>query len=227
MTADELIAEGELLVKRCFALSARGSGTPAGYWGGSRADLPDQFPPEVTQFKHRRHIVSVGEPLLAQIGADRIKWVSLYEWTPTADDRDPLHHVEEDNDEPWASLQFSGEPLYATERASFPPFEALCLHGSKRVANWLASLGLERHLYWKVPRDLTKAYERQYVKRLFANEGGADVIVGGWHQMWPEDDFYTPRELLFVLKTLRDAEPWFTVWHSPMSGGNRARLHFS
>jgi len=99
MTADELIAEGELLVKRCFALSARGSGTPAGYWGGSRADLPDQFPPEVTQFKHRRHIVSVGEPLLAQIGADRIKWVSLYEWTPTADDRDPLHHVEEDNDE--------------------------------------------------------------------------------------------------------------------------------
>jgi hypothetical protein len=225
VTADELIAEGELLVKRCFALSARGSGTPAGYWGGSRADLPDQFPPEVTKFTHRRHIVSVGEPLLAQIGAERIKWVSLYEWTARAGD--DHHQVEADSRKPWASLQFSGEPLYATERTSFPPFEALCLHGSTRVADWLASLGLERHLYWKVSRDLTKAYEEHYVRRLFEMEEGADVIVGGWHQMWPEDDYYVPRELTYVLKTLRDAEPWFTVWHAPMSGGNRARIHFS
>jgi hypothetical protein len=30
-----------------------------------------------------------------------------------------------------------------------------------------------------------------------------------------------------VLKTLRDAEPCFTVWHSPMSRGNRAGIHFS
>ena len=48
MTPDELIAEGEALVKRCFALSARGAGAVVGYWGGVRADLPEQFPPEVT-----------------------------------------------------------------------------------------------------------------------------------------------------------------------------------
>ena len=225
MTADELIAEGEALVTRCFALSGRGAGAPAGYWGGSRADLPDQFPPEVTKFSHRRHIVSVGEPLLAQIGADRLGWVSLYEWTSRDDDTH--QHVEADSRKPWASLQFSGEPLYATERASFPPFEALCLHGSTRVADWLASLGLARYLYWKVPRDLTEAYERHYVDRLAGTEEGADAIVGGWHQMWPEDDYYAPPELIFVLKTLRDAEPWFTVWHSPMSRGNRARIHFT
>jgi hypothetical protein len=225
VTPDELIAEGEALVRRCYALSARGAGAVVGYWGGVRADLPEQFPPEVTKFTRRRHIVTVGEPLLGQIGAERLNWVGLYEWT--AREGDDHHHVEADSRKPWASLQFSGEPLYATERASFPPFQALCLHGSARIGEWLASLGLARHLYWKVPRELTKAYERHYVRRSFEVEEGADVIVGGWHQMWPEDDYYVPPELIFVLKTLRDAEPWFTVWHSPMSKGNRARIHFS
>jgi hypothetical protein len=224
VTGAELIAEGESLVKRCFALSARGTGAPAGYWGGSRADLPDQFPPEV-KYSHRRHIVSVGEPLLPLIGAERLTWVSLYEWSDRNDDTH--HRVEADHRKPWASLQFSGEPLYATERASFPPFEALCLHGAPRVGEWLASFGLRRHQYWKVPRDLTKAYEDHYVRRLADMEKDADVIVGGWHQMWPEDDYYMPPEMSFVLKTLRDAEPWLTVWHSPMSLGNLARIHFS
>lgn len=224
MTGADLVSEGEAIVKPCFALSARGSGEPAGYWGGSRSDIPGEFPPEVTRFSHRRHIVTVADAVLARIGVGLT--LSLYEWF-ARDDGDPVLHVEAKRGVPWASLQFSGEPLYAIDRTSFPPFEALCLHGSPRVADWLKSLGLRRYEYWKVPRDLVRDYERHYVARVGDLQRGADVIVGGWHDMWPEDDYYKPPELTYVLRTLRDAEPWYTVWHSPMSQGTSARIHFS
>lgn len=225
MTPDDLVAEAQAIAKRCFVLSSRGSGAPAGYWGGSRGDIPDQFPPEVSKFSHRRHIVSVGEPLLSLIGADKLQSVSLYEWTDRQGDTQP--HVEANRSKPWPSLQFSGEPLYATERSSFPPFEALCLHGSARVADWLRSLGLERYQYWKAPRDVVKAYDRHFMDRASELQQNADAIVGGWHDMWPEDDYYMPAEMTYVLRTLRDAEPWYTIWHSPMSGGCSARIHFT
>jgi hypothetical protein len=226
VTEDELIAEGEALVKRCFVLSARGAGAVAGYWGGERADEPNALPPEVTRFKGRRHIVSVGEPLLAAIGLARTSWVSVFEYLPRDDD-EPDYRAFADDEPAWGALEFSGEPLYATEHRSFPPLEALCLHGSARVGDWLASLGLARHQYWKVPRELTKSYVQHYVRSLLEQEKQADVIVGGWHQLWPEDRYYVPQELLYVLKTLRDAEPWLTLWHSPMMRGNFVRSHVS
>src|SRR5688572_18904362 len=163
MTGADLVFEAEAIAKPCFALSARGAGVAAGYWGGSRSDLPDQFPPEVTKFSHRRHIVTVGEALLSRIGVDRLT-MSLYEWMDRDDE--PHMHVERTRDLQWAAVQFSGDPLYAIERTSFPPFEALCLHGSPRVADWLKSLGLQRHQYWKVARDIVHEYERHYEFRL-------------------------------------------------------------
>jgi hypothetical protein len=225
VTGPELVSEGEAIAKPCFALSARGAGVPAAYWGGSRSDIPDEFPPEVTKFSNRRHIVTVAEALLARIGVDRLT-LSLYEWY-ARDDGDPLLQVEANRGLPWGTIQFSGEPLYALDRTSFPPFEALCLHGSQRVADWLESLGLRRYEYWKVPHDLVREYERHYVARVGELYRDADVIVGGWHDMWPEDEYYKPPELTYVLRTLRDAEPWYTVWHSPMSKGSSARIHFS
>ena len=124
MTPADLVSEGQAIARRCFVLSTHGTGVPAGYWGGSRSDIPDSFPPEVTKFSRRRHIVSVGEPLLALIGAVGLPSVSLYEWFDQ--DEEPHLHVERGRPGQWAELRFDGEPLYATERTSFPPFEALC-----------------------------------------------------------------------------------------------------
>ncbi|HEX6272775.1 MAG TPA: hypothetical protein VFZ53_07045 [Polyangiaceae bacterium] len=222
MTSDELIADAEAIAKPCFTLAASGQGQVMGYWGGSRADLSDEFPPEV-KFERRRHIASVDGALLARLGTEAPALVSLYEWI----DRDEDSHlvVETDARKPWATLGFSGEPLYATERVSFPPFEALCLHGSARVGDWLRSLGLGRYQYWKAPREIVEAYARTYQARLGELHAGADLVVGGWHDMWPEDDYYMPAEMTYVLRTLRDAEPWYTVWYSPMSRGCFARTH--
>jgi hypothetical protein len=225
MTPEELISEGQAIAKRCFVLSTRGTGAPAGYWGGSRSDIADAFPLEVTKFTRRRHIVSVGESLLALVGAEKLPSVSLYEWFDQ--EEESYLHVERGRPGEWSALRFDGDPLYATERTSFPPFEALCLHGSEQVAAWLSSLGLARHQYWRVPRDVVQEYERHYVARVEEIRQGADAIVGGWHEMWPEDDYYMPAEMTYVLKTLRDAEPWYTVWHSPMSKACFARIHVS
>ena len=80
-------------------------------------------------------------------------------------------------------------------------------------------MGLARHEYWQVPRDQIKEYEDYQSKQSAYSHQGAYAIVGGWHLMWPEDDFYIPRELTFVMLTLHDAEPWYSVWYSPMNQG--------
>jgi hypothetical protein len=41
----------------------------------------------------------------------------------------------------------------------------------------------------------------------------ANRWLGGWHMMWPDDDFYVPPETQPVLWTVRDTEPWIEVRH--------------
>lgn len=225
MNADELIAEGEAIAKKCFLLTTEPRGEIVGHWGGTRSDIPDSFPPEVTQFTSRRHIATVSERLLADLGIDRLGATGLFEWEGV--DGDPHLCVERDPRTSFGSFACDGDPLYATESSSFPPFEALCLHGSDRIANWLASLGLRRFEYWKVPRESIAGYLDTYEERLPLTQGSADVVVGGWHLMWPEDDYYVPAEMTYVMLTLRDAEPWYSVWYSPMSQGCYARAHIT
>ena len=31
---------------------------------------------------------------------------------------------------------------------------------------------------------------------------------------WPEDDFYCPPEVTRLFLTLRESEPWYSVWRS-------------
>ena len=127
MTGDDLVSEGEAIVKPCFALSARGAGVPAGYWGGSRSDIPDEFPPEVTKFKNRRHIVTVAEALLARIGVDELT-MSLYEWYARNDD-DPLLQVDAKRGLPWGTIQFSRLPTLS------PSFSLSPARADLRAAN--------------------------------------------------------------------------------------------
>lgn len=225
MKPQDLISEGEAITKKCFLLNPSASGEIVGYWGGTRSDIPDSFPPVVTEFTSRRHLVTVAESLLKQLGIERLGPTSLYEWEDVEGD---YHlNVERDYRTRFSDFTCSGQPLYATEVQSFPPLEALCLHGSQRVADWLASLGLERYEYWKVPRELTAEYKTHYRGQTPIMQNSADVVVGGWHMMWPEDDFYMPPEMTLVLLTLRDAEPWYSVWYSPMSQACFAKQHIT
>jgi len=80
MTIEELISEGEALVRPSWILRPEptGSGVVA-YWGGSRSDMPHELPSQVVAFSGRRHIFSVAEQLLPQ--SDGVRGpISLFEW---------------------------------------------------------------------------------------------------------------------------------------------------
>jgi hypothetical protein len=221
MTIEELITEGEALTRPSFLLRPEptDSGVVA-FWGGSRADMPDELPPQVVAFSSRRHIFSFSEQLSSQLGISQGP-VSLFEWESA--DGDLSYRVEADYRLHFSGLTFTGEPLYASPSSSFPPFAAVCLYGSERVEAWLRDQGLSRHEYWRVSGELADDYEAEWQRRSPYYQQSADVVIGGWHFLWPEDDFFTPPELQFVALTLRDGEPWFELWHSPRSMGWHAQ----
>ena len=221
MTIEELISEGETLVRPSFLLNAQETDSgKVGYWGGERADMPDELPPQVTAFSGRRHIFSVSEALVSKLGINQGPF-SLNEWENK--NGDLSHRVKADSHTHFKDLNFSGEPLYAKLTDSFPPFPAVCLYGSDRVAAWLRELGLARHDYWRVPGELPAQYESAWQKRSPFFQQSADIVVGGWHFLWPDDDFFIPAELRLAALTLRDAEPWLEVWHSACSQGWRVK----
>jgi hypothetical protein len=221
MTLEDLIAEGEAIARPSFLLGP--VPTPSGvvgYWGGERADQPNALRPEVSAFNGRRHILSLSENLLGSLGI-RQGPMSLFEWESVNDELS--YRTAADHRLRFADLRFSGTPLYATQVASFPPFAALCLHGGEAIGRWLQTQELARHDYWRIDcEELPERYEAEWQRRSpFYDSKGPDVIVGGWPSLWPEDDFFMPAEMVFVALTLRDAEPWFEVWHSPSRLGWR------
>ena len=58
--------------------------------------------------------------------------------------------------------------------------------------------------------------EAEFVRRAPFYEDGADVILGGWHMMWPDDDFFLPREMRLLATTIREAEPFVEIWLSEL-----------
>lgn len=196
------------------------------YWGGSRGDKPDVFPPNMA-FVNRRHICTISEELPTHLGFENTGPVSLYESEKNSDDNELTYGAEGDYRLRFSELSFTGTPPAAVPADSFPPFPALCYYGGDRIVTWLKSQNLERHEYWRVRDEARKEYEDEWGRRHPFTQSGVDILVGGWHFMWPEDDFYTPLEYRLLFLTLRDAEPWFEVWHSPQSRGFEAKMRIS
>ena len=225
MTLDELIAEGEAIARHAYLLSEKPNGDlPVACWEGVRDDMPNATPVWATALAGQRHICTVSEEILSRLdlrSARRTGPVSLFE-VELATGEYKLRASGDDRKH-FNDLTFTGGvPLYATPFKSFPPFAALCCHGSARVGEWLASEGYARHEYWYFGNDATEEYEQEWMRRSpFYHPGDATMIVGGWHFLWPEDDFYTPPECRLLFLTLRDAEPWYEAWLGLCSGGLR------
>jgi hypothetical protein len=121
---------------------------------------------------------------------------------------------------PFSEIQCSGVPLFPRIERSFPPFQAVCLYGGEEVAAWLNSLGKKPWEYTHVANEIRSGYDAEYRSRSPLYTKGADVMLGGWHTIWPWDSFYMPAEMRLIAWTFRDAEPWYEVWLDQM--GNLA-----
>lgn len=226
MTVDDLIAQGRSLARDCLLLSATGDGDVAGYWGGERNDFPDTVPPSATAIRSYCHVVTVDARCLDQVGINgetgtiglRIVETTSGQ-TGTGVLRSPA---------PFSTIECDGVPLFAKVEASLPPFAAICLYGDASVAAWLASLGLERHQYVDALQEpQAEAYEQLHFERGPLGREDADVVIGGWHEFWMDDDFYLPLDMRLCLLTLRDAEPWYEMLRSAGHHNWSVREHIS
>lgn len=213
----QLIAEAERIARPSLLLSEAASfGDIAGWWGGSK---PVGYPgrPDDT------HRISIDCGWLAGHGVPLAGFVSVYNVAPRWGWRVPVHveHV------PTGKLPEIPRaiPLYSREALSLPPLEALCLYGGQPVETWLSAAGLERTDYDRAATlDAGREYQAHYQERSPLYSTDIAAVVGGWHAIWSDDDFYIPREMRLVLWTLRDAEPWIEVFHRGANLSARVRI---
>ncbi len=144
------------------------------------------------------------------------------------EDAEHYYHIEHRGANAFEGFCTGGVLLDGFEYPSIPPLEALCLYGGDRVAEWLRQSGLER-IDYAAARELPLG--RKYVDRWLASNPRLQrnqpvAVMGGWHELWPDDLFYSPLECRLVVLTLRDAEPWVELL--AYRGGNLvARAHCS
>ena len=222
MTTADLIAEGEAIMRPAFVLREQSNVQGAeAYWGGVLAAPDGQAEPSGFS---RRHVCTVSELLLTRLdvyyprplGPLRLYEVELH-------DGERSHRAERDPRLRFDALSFTDAlPLSATLTPLFPPFAALCLHGSERIGRWLSERGFARHDYWRADTPASAEYEEEWMRRSPFYDPTVVAVVGGWHFLWPEDDFYVPPECRLLLLTQRNAEPWVEVWHG-LAGGVFAR----
>lgn len=227
MKVKDLIVEGERVSRRCLLLSATTVGEIGGYWGGERSDMPNGVPSGATALRELSHVVTINAALLAPLGVPSKPWpLSLYRAELVSGD--VSYRVMQPENVEFHALTCTGEPLYAREERSFPPFEALCLYGSDIVAAWLKKMGLERFEYDAASADrVAREYVGEFVRRSPVHLNNADVVLGGWHQMWQEDAFYFPLEMRLAMLTVRDAEPWIALWLATGLGNWSVREHIA
>lgn len=213
----DLIEESEALSLPCFDLVPAEPGDPVvAHWGGRRSDLPERFPDFVKALRSQAHVLSVDQSLFQQLGL-RGRGPLALSMVTTAEGDERLHNRNVSTGT-LADVVFENSvPLTAKPATSLPPFEAVLLYGGPAVQEWLASLGLQRWDYAQVRREVRAPYDDHFNRRspLHA-EHPPFARVGGWHVLWPDDDFYVPREMRLMAWTFQDTEPWHEVFLSPL-----------
>jgi hypothetical protein len=204
MELDTLMAEGMRLSKPCIHLRAGdGASEVQGIWGG-------QGVLEVPHKSDWVHRVSVACSALQLLGFELEGCLSVYESAGGC-----IAEIDSTAGLPHSST--SGLVLLGSPMMSFPPLDAVCLYGNSEIEEWLKSEGLSRNDAADLDGTrLGDAYQREYQARSPLYVENADVVLGGWHMIWPEDDAYDENKGSLLLWTFRDAEPWIEVW---LNGG--------
>ena len=215
-----LKSEAQRLARKVFLLSE----TPndrgiVGYWGGVRADLPNEVSPRAVALKGRRHLFSFDQDLLTELEISTRSPVAAFEYELA--DGGCSFRVHGEGTPLARELECSGIPLYAYRDACLPPFDALCLFGSREIEDWLQAFGVTRFEYWKLQDEAVEAYEEFFREShyLYQTDADAALVLNPWTIQWPSDDTYRIPPLRCIALTLKDAEPWYELWYSDQSMG--------
>jgi hypothetical protein len=214
---DLLIKESAALSLPCFDLvPAEDGDAVVAHWGGRRSDLPEEYPKFVTALKSQAHFLSVEQSLFDQLGLKGRGPLALSMVT-TAEGDERLHYVNVSTAKLSEVAFEDSVPLAARPTKSLPPLEALLLYGGRTAQEWLSAQGLQQWQYCEVARDVHAAYQKHFdAQSPLCAKQPPFARIGGWHVMWPDDDFYIPREMRLMVWTFQDAEPWYEVFLSPL-----------
>lgn len=82
--------------------------------------------------------------------------------------------------------------LRAEPYVSLPPIEGIFRYGSERIEAWLKETGWERDQPFnpEFPDPLAARYDEYYLENSPHSHPEARAIVGGWHNFWPDGDWY-------------------------------------
>ncbi len=107
-----------------------------------------------------------------------------------------------------------GVGLYETPRMSLPPIEAVFLQGGNEIGDWLQQNNWDRTWGYNdnfSDSALVAEYEAWWQSQHPFYTGEGFAILGGWHFVWPDDDWHELINDELVIWTLT-GEPWIEVW---------------
>lgn len=212
-----LVVESKDLALPCFDLVPAGKGDRVvAHWGGRRSDLSETFPSFVTALKSQRHLLSVELDLFEQLDLPVRRPIALSVVTTATDDERVDSRTVSGSRLSDANFEES-LPLTCKAAVSLPPLEALVLYGGPGVQEWLSAQGIRRWEYSDVGAEIRDTYEEHFNPQFpLCAEQPPVARIGGWHALWPDDDFYLPREMRLLVWTFQDAEPWYEAFLSPI-----------
>ncbi|MEM7405171.1 MAG: hypothetical protein AAF458_07740 [Pseudomonadota bacterium] len=105
-------------------------------------------------------------------------------------------------------------PLAGRAGHSLPPVDAVFLHGSDAVGDWLSKHDWPRDEPYNdnFPDPTPALYDSLWRKQYPLYQSGVAATLGGWHVPWPEGDWYDYVDTRLVLLTLSDTEPFVEVF---------------
>lgn len=203
MTASELFAEAERLVRPCVLLQSQGPKDRfAAVWGGDGL-----VPAPEGNF---RHWLTVDRRFFPDGTNPEGGCLSVY-----TNDQDCRSGVAVLDTTAKLVAHRNSTKLYARSARSLPPIDAVFLLGSKAVHKWLKSHGWQPD--WGFSSNFTdpepaEEYERRYQSECPLYSGGAHAVLGGWHFPWPDGDWQELLGRRLLVWTFEQSEPWVEVW---------------
>lgn len=208
----------------CYRLLENVDAPIMGYWKGDRSDF------DLSDSEDGFHLLSLHEEYLNDL--DLFQWKRETPYSVRGIRRSPEWYgiVPDTTETPgFDDLEFTGTPLNGLKAISYPPFSAICLYGSGKVAQALNDQGLTRGQYQRIISTQYNLFQEyvQWSDENFCDLSDSAVRIGGWTPYYPTQDFYTPPEYRFIACSSIDAEPWYEITHNWATNLTRVESHIT
>lgn len=156
-----------------------------------------------------RHQLTVRSGLIARLAGAGDTWTSLIALPDGEDQGVVLDWRFDPVGLPGDTRWLRSEPY-----PSLPPLEAIFRYGSERVGDWLGAVGWDREEPFSpdFPDELGERYDRHYLEQYPHGRDDVRAVLGGWHNFWPDGDWYLLCNYDFILSVRQPGGTWLELY---------------